>query len=57
MLLALGYTGAIQWFEPVQPFLQLGAIVLLGWALKVRLQNEKACRFSPAPAEPPSVQV
>ena len=56
VLLALGYTGAIQWFEPVQPFLQLGAIVLLGWALKARVQNERACRFSPAPAETPSMQ-
>ena len=27
-LLALGYSGAITWFTPVQPFLALGALIL-----------------------------
>lgn len=43
VLLALGSAGAITWFEPVQPFLQLAAVGLLGWALHVRLTNEVAC--------------
>ncbi|MDN4474413.1 hypothetical protein QQX09_00935 [Demequina sp. SYSU T00192] len=43
VLLALGYTGAIQFFEPIQPYLAVGAIVLLGWALVSRVRNEYAC--------------
>ncbi len=42
-LLALGYTGAIQWFAPVQPWLAVGAVVLLSWALVRRLANADAC--------------
>ncbi len=43
VLLALGYTGAIQFFEPIQPYLAVGAIVLLAWALVSRVRNEYAC--------------
>ncbi len=43
VLLALGYTGAIQWFEPVQPYLAAGAIGLLGWAFVARVRKENAC--------------
>jgi hypothetical protein len=42
-LLALGYTGAIQWFAPVQPWLAVGAVGLLGWALVRRLGSQEAC--------------
>lgn len=42
-LLALGYTGALQWFAPVQPFLAMAGIALLGYALYRRLQGEIAC--------------
>ncbi|MCV2394783.1 hypothetical protein OEB99_10730 [Actinotalea sp. M2MS4P-6] len=42
-LLALGYTGAIQWFAPVQPWLAVGAVALLGWALVRRLAAADAC--------------
>lgn len=42
-LLALGYTGAIQWFAPVQPWLAVGAVGLLGWALVRRLGAQEAC--------------
>jgi hypothetical protein len=44
-LLALGYTGALQWFAPVQPFLAVAGIALLGYALHRRLQGEIACRL------------
>jgi hypothetical protein len=43
-LLALGYTGALQWFAPVQPLLAAAGIALLGYALHRRLQGEVACR-------------
>lgn len=47
VLLALGTAGALTWFEPVQPFIQAGAIGLLGWALWQRLRGEVACRALP----------
>mgnify|MGYP000055992626 CR=1 FL=1 len=43
VLLALGYTGAIQFFEPIQPYLAAGAIVLLAWAFVSRVRREQAC--------------
>ncbi|GIM63480.1 hypothetical protein Pve01_80590 [Planomonospora venezuelensis] len=43
VLLALGSAGAMVWFEPVQPLLQLAALGLLVWALRVRLRGELAC--------------
>lgn len=46
VLLALGSAGAMTWFAPVQPVLQLLAIGLLVWALLRRLRFEYAC---PAP--------
>ncbi|TIC83005.1 hypothetical protein E8D37_08650 [Nocardioides sp. GY 10127] len=47
VLLALGSAGALTWFEPVQPFLQVIALGLLGWALLTRLRGEVSC---PLPA-------
>ena len=47
VLLALGYAGALRWFEPVQPFLAVIAVGLLGWALRARLRGEVVC---PVPA-------
>jgi len=43
VLIALGYAGAISWFAPVQPYLQLVAIALLIWGLRVRLRGERQC--------------
>lgn len=51
VLLALGSAGAITWFEPFQPVLQLAAIGLLVWALDTRLVNQFACRVSPVERE------
>lgn len=47
VLLALGYTGAIQFFEPIQPYLGLGAIALLGWAFVARVRRERVCPLPP----------
>ena len=44
-LLALGYTGALQWFAPVQPLLAVAGIALLVVALQRRLQGERWCRL------------
>jgi hypothetical protein len=51
VVLALGTAGAHAWFEPVQPFLGVGSVALLGWALRARLQGERACAV---PARPRS---
>jgi hypothetical protein len=50
-LVALGYTGALRWFAPVQPFLAVGGVALLFWALRSRLQGQLACP-SPTQQEP-----
>ena len=43
VLLALGSAGALRWFEPVQPLLQVAAVALLLWALHARLLGELSC--------------
>ena len=43
VLLALGSSGAITWFEPVQPVLAVAGVVLLAWALRRRLAGEVSC--------------
>jgi hypothetical protein len=51
VLLALGTSGAMQWFAPVQPYLAAAGIALLAWALHVRLRGEVACRVTPPVAQ------
>lgn len=48
-LLALGYSGALRWFAPAQPFLAVAGIVLLVYALHQRLAGEIACP-TPSPS-------
>lgn len=43
VLLALGASGAVTWFAPIQPLLALGSVVLLAVALRSRLGGEVAC--------------
>jgi hypothetical protein len=43
VLIALGSSGAITWFEPVQPLLALAGIAILVWALRRRLANDVSC--------------
>ncbi len=43
VIVALGTTGARQWFEPIQPALAVVSIVLLTWALRGRLRSSSAC--------------
>ena len=42
-LVALGYSGAIQYFAPIQPYLALAGIALLMYPLRMRLNNEYSC--------------
>ncbi|MBF6354232.1 hypothetical protein IU449_06700 [Nocardia higoensis] len=46
-LLALGYSGAITWFAPVQPLLAVVAMILTAVALVWRLRGQVSC---PLPA-------
>ncbi len=45
VLVALGATGAVKFFAPVQPYLATAGMLLLGWALIVRLRGEMACAY------------
>lgn len=45
-LLALGYSGAITWFAPVQPYLAAAALLMTAGALLVRLRGQVLC-FTP----------
>lgn len=44
VVVALGTSGALTWFAPMQPYLGVAALALLAWALRVRLRGEVACR-------------
>lgn len=50
VLVALGYAGAMQYFEPLQPYLAGGSILLLVIALAARIRRERSC---PLPAVAP----
>ena len=50
VLLALGASGAMTYFEPVQPVLSLLAVVLLAWAMARRLTGQVACVVPVPPA-------
>ena len=43
-LIALGYSGAMNYFAPVQPFLALAGIAILAYALIMRLNGEVRCQ-------------
>jgi len=47
VVIALGTSGALTWFAPVQPYLGVVALGLLAWALRVRLRGEVACTVDP----------
>ena len=43
VLIALGTTGARQWFEPLQPYLAAVSLALLAYALWSRLNSTLSC--------------
>lgn len=47
VVVAIGSTGALDWFAPAQPLLAVASIGLLAWALRARLAGATAC---PVPA-------
>ncbi|WP_104119097.1 hypothetical protein [Arthrobacter sp. B1805] len=50
VLLALGTSGAMQYFEPIQPFLAAVSVALLAWAFHKRATSEDRCLIPAAPA-------
>lgn len=53
VVLALGTTGAIQWFAPIQPYLASGGILLLAYAVRRRLAAESLCSIPSRQLEKP----
>ncbi|HYO18684.1 MAG TPA: hypothetical protein VES02_08480 [Dermatophilaceae bacterium] len=51
VLIALGSTGAVRIFAPVQPYLAAAGLVALAWALVVRLRGEMTCSLGNGPAQ------
>jgi hypothetical protein len=47
VVVALGSTGAVSWFEPLQPVLAVAGIALLAVALRRRLLGEISCEVTP----------
>ena len=45
-LIALGSTGAIKYFAPVQPYLVWVGVLLLAYAVQKRLTSESNCKVS-----------
>ena len=53
VVLALGTTGAMTWFEPVQPLLALISVGLLAFVLAVRVRALRGTRVAEAPSGMP----
>ena len=50
VVLAVGVSGALQWWAPLQPLLGLAGLALLGYELWKRLLTEAACPLAPRKA-------
>jgi hypothetical protein len=48
VVVAIGASGALRWFAPVQPVLAIASLVMLAAALWTRLGTEVACRTLPS---------
>ncbi|MFM1905844.1 MAG: hypothetical protein RIT32_640 [Actinomycetota bacterium] len=45
VLIALGSSGAMTYFAPVQPYLGIAGIAFLLYAVRTRLQNQTGCKL------------
>ncbi len=43
VLIALGSSGAVRWFAPVQPYLAVASLALLAWSFRTRVLRESSC--------------
>ena len=46
VVMAIGVSGALDWFAPIQPVLAVGSLGLLGYALRARRRTAVACRMT-----------
>jgi len=46
VVVAVGSTGALDWFAPAQPLLAIASLALMGWALRARLRSDDVCRIA-----------
>ncbi len=54
ILLLLGTSGALTYFAPVQLYIGIASLALLGWALHLRIQSiSRRCSFIPKQAGTP----
>lgn len=51
VLLALGASGAMTWFAPVQPFLAVASVVVMAWAVRIRLRGMTSCEMPKTAAD------
>lgn len=45
VLIALGSSGAVTWFAPLQPYLAAASVLLLMYSLRTRIMRESSCRI------------
>lgn len=59
VVLALGFSGALTWFAPIQPVLAVASLGLLAYALQARRRAAAGCRLdtSAVSAQVPPVSV
>lgn len=55
VVVALGTSGAMSWFAPLQPLLAVAALGFLLVALRGRLRGARSCSVTPQVAEPSQV--
>lgn len=53
VVMAVGVSGALNWFAPLQPFLAAGSLALLGYALWARRRTAIACRLPRSASDTP----
>ena len=54
VVMAIGVSGALNWFAPIQPVLALGSLGLLAYALWARRRTAIECRIQLRPVSPSS---
>lgn len=52
VVMAIGVSGALNWFAPIQPVLAIGSLGLLTYALWARRRTLAECRIQSQPARP-----
>ena len=53
VVMAIGVSGALTWFAPIQPVLAVGSLGLLGYALRARRRAAIECRLKSVPIAAP----